>query len=59
MLIPEFTFRGTTAAEKGDKDQVPVRTPDKITPQKRRDLWVWVRTETSQMTHKLQITLLT
>lgn len=32
VLNLEFTFKGTAASEKGDKDQFSVCTPDKITP---------------------------
>lgn len=34
VLNLEFTFKGTAASEKGDKGQVTVRTPDKITPRR-------------------------
>lgn len=43
LLNLEFTFRGTAAAKKGDKDQFSVCSPDKITPRNRCDLWVWVQ----------------
>lgn len=32
MLNLEFTFNGTAASEKGDKERIDFSTPDKIIP---------------------------